>query len=105
MKQATYKQNIFDLAVQEYGTVEAAFVIVEASPTIDAIDEEIDVGQEYKPGTYDDVQKDVVQYLRQRGVRPTNGHADQNKLQSSKYQLVSGGLLKLNSGAQLILNP
>ena len=64
-------QNILDISLQEYGSIEAAFDIFEDNDLYD-FTEDISVYKDLKVGR-EAFKKDIVEYYKSRNLKPATG--------------------------------
>ena len=65
-------QSLFDIAIQEYGTVEAVFDLAMANGL--GITDELNAGQELIVPESDFVVPEIVEYYRKNGLHPVSGN-------------------------------
>jgi len=70
-------QNIFDLSLQEYGSIEKVFDILEDNDKFD-ITEDLSVYKELKTGR-DAFKKDIVEYYNSRNLKPATALTDEEQ--------------------------
>ena len=75
-------QSLFDIAVQEYGTVEAVFDLAVANNV--SITEMLTAGQVIKVPELpaEQTNREVVDYLRREGIKPATGDTHVNQTQA-----------------------
>ena len=64
-------QSLFDIAIQEYGTVEAVFDLAMANGL--GITDELNAGQELAVPDSDFVIPEIVAYYKKNGLHPATG--------------------------------
>jgi len=64
-------QSLFDIAVQEYGTVEAVFELAMANGL--GITDELNAGQELVVPESDFTAPEIVEYYKKNGLHPATG--------------------------------
>jgi len=65
-------QTIVDIALQELGSVEGLFALLDANPDL-YLDSELDAGQKVLVNESDIVNQDIVNYYRRKGISPNGG--------------------------------
>ena len=70
------EQNIFDIAVQEYGGVEGVLQIIKDNPGVDNLDHVFKNGDEIQVDDQAPVDLQIKKIYASRGVVPTTGEED-----------------------------
>jgi hypothetical protein len=70
-------QNIFDISLQEYGSIEKVFDILEDNDQFD-LTEDLSVYKELKTGR-DAFKKDIVEYYNSRNLNPATAITDEEQ--------------------------
>lgn len=70
-------QNIFDLSLQEYGSIEKVFDLLEDNDQFN-ITEDISVYQDLKIGR-EAFKKDIVEYYNSRNLKPANALTEEEE--------------------------
>lgn len=82
-------QNVWDIVLQEYGTIEAIFDFMVLN-NIDGLDTKIVQGKQYKV-TSDKNKKTIINYFQKDGIKITTG-----------YEPITDGIL-LENGENILL--
>lgn len=64
-------QSIYDIALQEYGSVEGVFHICEDNEGVN-LEDELQTGQQLLIA-HEPIDAQVVEYYRRKGLKPSNG--------------------------------
>ncbi|MDI9309229.1 MAG: hypothetical protein QM535_03345 [Limnohabitans sp.] len=76
-------QNIFDIALQEYGSIENTFDLLEDNDIYNLTDElseykDLQIGKEA-------FKKDIVEYFKSRNIKPATGSSEEDELLMIDY--------------------
>ena len=70
-------QNIFDISLQEYGSIEKVFDLLEDNDQFD-MTEDLSVYEELKTGR-EAFKKDIVEYYNSRNLKPATAITDEEQ--------------------------
>ena len=67
------RQNIIDIALQEYGSVEAVFDLLDDNPQLLSLNEVLEVGSVISIDESKIVNPEIVQFFKDNNIKPTTG--------------------------------